>query len=107
MRKNQQKTLPRKADLQFLWVTRELGPQWESWRAYAAEWMTTQHLGVGERLAAFGVFFKDFLHALNLPTEPARFLRRMNGVPDFFETACTNSMAGMKYSRVRSRWCAV
>ena len=98
MKRSGKGVLPRKADTQFLWVTRQLGSQWESWRAYAAEWITTQHVGVGQRLGAFRVFFEDYLHALNLPTEPAWFLLRTNGVPDFFETACTQSMDGMKYS---------
>ncbi|MBA4062576.1 MAG: integrase [Isosphaera sp.] len=92
------KTVPRKADVQLLWVTRDLGPQWETWRRYAAEWMTTQHVGVGQRLGALRAFFEEYLHALQLSTEPAWLLRRKNHVPDFYETACPKSMEGLRYS---------
>jgi hypothetical protein len=90
--------LPRGADTQFLWVRHQLGPQWELWRTYAVEWMATQHAGIGKRLGAFRAFFDAYLHALNLPNEPAWLLRRANKVPDFFETACPKSKEGVTYS---------
>jgi hypothetical protein len=97
MSKTGQKVIPRKADLQFSWVTRDLGPQWETWRGYAAQWIATQHSGVASRLGAIRAFLEDYLHASNFPTEPDWLLRRINHVPDFFETACTKSMDGMRY----------
>ncbi len=90
--------VPRKVDTQFLWVTRELGQQWESWRAYAAEWIAAQHIGVSDRLDACRMFFENYLHRLRLPTEPRWLLQRTSNTPDFFEVACPKSARGTKYS---------
>jgi len=98
MRQLEQTILPRKYDLQFLWVARDLGPQWQTWRGYASEWMTTQHVGLGHRLWAFRAFFEAYLHALKMPAEPAWLLTRKHKVADFFATACPKSEEGAKYN---------
>jgi hypothetical protein len=88
----------RSADCGFSWVTHEMGPQWEAWRAYAAEWMGTQHRGISELLRAIRAFFEDYLHRLKLPAEPAWLLCYTNEVPDFFEAACPRSRMGVDYN---------
>jgi hypothetical protein len=82
--------------MEFLWVTRELGSQWESWRVYAAQWLATQYVGIGNRLRAIKGFFEDYLHKLDLPPDPSWLLRRSINAPDYFETACPRSIHGMK-----------
>lgn len=82
-------------DFEFTWVTRELGPQWEAWRAYAAGWLATQHTGLSERIRSIRTCFRNYLHALGFPPDPSWLLRRNNNVPDFFEAACPNSSHGI------------
>jgi hypothetical protein len=89
---------PRQADLEFSWVTRELGPQWEHWRAHATAWMATQQISFPHRLASLRNFFEEYLHRLNLPSDPAWLLNRRNAVPDFFEAACPKSLGGTSYN---------
>lgn len=92
------KNAPRQGDLEFSWVTRELGPQWEAWRAHAAAWMATQKISFPHRLYSLRNFFQEYLDRLHLPSEPAWLLDRKNTVPDFFETACPKSLGGTTYN---------
>lgn len=100
MRTRKEKVAPRSVDFEFTWVTREFGPQWESWRAFAAAWMDTQEVGLGVRQAALRSFFEDYLHRLGLPTEPAWLLRRTSNVPNFYEMAGPKSRKGISYSNL-------
>jgi hypothetical protein len=91
------KSVPKHADLELRWLTRELGPRWETWRIYAASWINTKHIGLSNGLESLRAFFQNYLHALGLSSDPAWYLRRSNRVPDFFETACPKSPHGAKY----------
>ena len=92
------KNAPRYGDLEFSWVTRELNPQWEHWRAHAAAWMATQQSSLQHRISSLRAFFEEYLHRLNLPPDPAWLLDRSNAVPDFFELACPKSLNGTSYN---------
>jgi len=90
---------PRSIDFQFTWVVRELGAQWEHWRAHAANWFATHSTSTSDRLFALRTFLEAYLHEHGLPPDPAWLLQRANVVPDFYETACPKSYKGASYSR--------
>lgn len=92
------KNTPRQADLEFSWVLRELGPEWEAWRAHAAAWMATARISLPHRLSSLRNFFEEYLHRLHLPSDPAWLLDRRNAAPDFFEAACPKSLGGTSYN---------
>lgn len=74
-------------DLEFDWVRRE-HPQFEEWRALAAEWMTRFKSGVGTKVSALTAFFKHYLTRPDVPKKPFDLLRRGTRLPDFAEVAC-------------------
>lgn len=92
------KILPRGMDLSFEWVSRELGPEFDEWRTLAAEWITTQPLGLADRLTALRCFFEKYLHGLKLPLKPELMMRRGASWPDVYETALPHSHGGIKWN---------
>jgi hypothetical protein len=86
------KRIPRTADLQFSWLTRQHGPQWQDWSTYAAEWIALQGQGLDARLHALRTLFEKYLIKLGLPAAPSWFLSRAEVVPDLYEVACPKSM---------------
>lgn len=93
------KAPPRSTDFEFTWVTRDLGPQWELWRSYAADWMGRHHRNMDGRLFSLRAFLEAYLHDQGLPSDPRWLLDRANAVPDFYETACPASYKGTSYAR--------
>lgn len=51
----------RTSDLTFGWMLTTLGPEWQQWQEYAAEWMQEQHIGVDDRRKALCYFFESYL----------------------------------------------
>ena len=51
----------RSGDENFDWMLTTLGPEWEGWQKLAADWMATQHDGVGPKLGALSKFFEGYL----------------------------------------------
>ena len=92
------KITPRAMDLSMEWVTRELGPGYEEWRALAAEWIATQPLGLADRLTALRCFFEKYMHGLKLPLKPEVLMRRGLSLPDFYETSLPQSHGGIKWN---------
>lgn len=92
------KRIPRTADLQFTWLMRQHGPQWQDWSAYAAEWIALQDHGLDARLHALRTLFEKYLIKLGLPAAPAWLLSRAEAVPDLYEVACPKSVEGVKYN---------
>lgn len=43
-------------DMTFGWVTQDLGPDWQQWQQYAAEWLATQDAGMHHRLRSLKHF---------------------------------------------------
>ena len=93
------KGVTRETDASLGWVTREY-PQLESWRALAVEWLKGETRGVDMRLSALVAFFERYLVRQGLPLEPAVFLARSTVLPDFYRTACPDSIKGIKYNNV-------
>ncbi|MCA8113122.1 gamma-mobile-trio integrase GmtZ [Burkholderia cepacia] len=87
----------RDSDTSLGWVERE-HPQLTAWRALAVEWLKGETRGVAERLKALVAFFERYLVQQGLPLDPAVFLARSTVVPDFYRTACPDSMHGIKYN---------
>jgi hypothetical protein len=92
------KKIPRTADMQFSWLTRQYGSQWAPWSEYAAEWMALQEHGLDARLHALRTLFEKYLIKLDLPAAPSRLLSRAELVPDLYEVACPKSVEGVKYN---------
>jgi hypothetical protein len=91
------KGVKRDTDTSLGWVERE-HPQLAAWRALAVEWLKGETSGVAERLKALGAFLERYLVQQGLPIDPAVFLARNTVVPDFYHTACPNSIHGIKYN---------
>lgn len=51
----------RSTDLTFSWMLTTLGPEWQQWQEYAAEWMKEQHAGINHKQAALSRFFESYL----------------------------------------------
>jgi hypothetical protein len=79
-------------------MVRELGPEFAEWQALAATWLSTQPLGLADRINGLRHFFKNYLHGLKLPLSPSILLRRNQPLPDFFETSLPQSHGGVKWS---------
>ena len=83
-------------DVTLAWLTREYGPHLEQWRALAAEWIQGQERGVWQALTAVSRFVDAYIHGLQLPTDPAVFLRRGQPLPSFYERVCPKSQQGIR-----------
>ncbi len=84
----------RDSDKTLAWVKREL-PQLEAWRVLATDWLKGETRGVDGRLKGLSAFFERYIAQLGLPSEPAEFLRRGTVLPDFYKTACPDSLGGI------------
>jgi len=91
------KGVTRKMDTTLGWVEREY-PQLESWRALAVEWLKGETRGVDMRLEALVAFFERYLIQQGLPLQPVELLARSTVLPDFYRTACPDSVKGIKYN---------
>lgn len=91
------KGVKRETDATLGWVEREY-PQLETWRALAIEWLKGETRGVGDRLSSLVAFFERYLVKQGLPLDPAVFLARRTVLPDFYRTACPDSVGGIKYN---------
>lgn len=96
-RRRKSSTTPIAADLSFEWMERELGPEFRHWQMLAATWLATQPLGLPDRIVGLRCFFKNYLHRLKLPLEPAILLRRGQPLPDFYETSLPQTHGGIKW----------
>ena len=61
MTKKARKNDGRSSDLTFSWMLTTLGPEWQQWQEYAAEWMNEQHRGVNLKQYALFRFFESYL----------------------------------------------
>lgn len=73
-------------DLEFDWVRREF-PEFEEWRALAAEWLRGARSGLSGKIGALTAFFKHYLTRPDVPDKPFDLLRRGTRLPDFGEVA--------------------
>ncbi len=92
------KTVPRTTDLLLEWVSREFGAEFLEWQTLAATWLTTQPLGLPDRLAALRCFFERYLRDLKLPLKPEVLMRRGQSLPDLYETSLPHSHGGIKWN---------
>lgn len=88
----------RNADLEFTWITRDLGPQYQIWQDLATRWLKTQDVGLPVRIQAIQCFVEGYIHRLNLPIDPANLLHRGTQVPEFYASACPQSAGGIGYN---------
>lgn len=87
----------RDTDITLGWVEREY-PQLSAWRVLAVEWLKGETRGVSIRLSALVYFFERYLIQQGLSLVPAEFLARGTVMPDFYQTSCPDSAAGIKYN---------
>lgn len=87
----------RDTDITLGWVEREY-PQLSAWRVLAVEWLKGETRGVSIRLSALVYFFERYLIQQGLSLVPAEFLARGTFIPDFYQTSCPDSAAGIKYN---------
>ncbi|AZQ49625.1 gamma-mobile-trio integrase GmtZ [Burkholderia cenocepacia] len=92
-----QKGKRRESDTSLAWVEREY-PQLAVWRELAVEWLKGETRGVEQRLAALVAFFERYLIHQGLPLDPAVFLANGTVLPDFYQTACPDSLHGIRYN---------
>jgi Putative phage integrase len=93
------KGITRENDTSLGWVGREY-PQLAAWRDLAVEWLKGETKGVSKRLQALVAFFERYLVQQGLPLDPAVFLARSTVLPDFSQTACPDSAAGIRYANL-------
>lgn len=91
------KGMQRYTDTNLGWVEREY-PQLAAWSALAGKWLKGETKGVHKKLYALGAFFERYLVQQGLPLDPAVFLARSTVVPDFYRTACPDSVNGLEYN---------
>jgi len=98
------KKIQRNADVQFTWMTRDLGPQYLIWQEYATAWLTTQTQGLPTRIWAIQCFVENYLHKQKLPFEPEKILHRNSILPSFFDVACPQSTGGISYNNIAAQF---
>lgn len=59
--KKGQKRDGRSTDVTFSWMLTTLGPEWQQWQEYAAEWMNEQHRGIDHKRRALFHLFESYL----------------------------------------------
>lgn len=91
------KGVKRDYDIRLGWVERDY-PQLSAWRTLAVDWLKGEVRGVRPKLSALVAFFERYLVQQGLPLDPAVFLARNTVLPDFYRTACPDSLEGIKYS---------
>ncbi|MCD8547612.1 MAG: hypothetical protein LRY38_04000 [Aeromonadaceae bacterium] len=85
----------RGTDTSLGWVAREY-PQLEPWRVLAVEWLKGETKNVGEKLKALSTFFERYLIQQGLPLDPTVLLAGSTVLPNFYQTACPDSKAGIE-----------
>lgn len=91
------KGVTRQTDATLGWVEREY-PQLETWRTLAVDWLKGETRGLTPRFSAVVAFFERYIVQHGLPLDPAVFLARNTVLPDFYRTACPDSLQGIKYN---------
>ena len=51
----------RRSDLTFSWMLTTLGPEWQQWQIFAAEWMSKQSKAINHKQKALTRFFESYL----------------------------------------------
>ena len=51
----------RKSNLTFSWMLDTLGPEWQQWQAFAAEWMSKQNTSISDKQKSLTRFFESYL----------------------------------------------
>lgn len=87
----------RRNDITLAWVERQ-HPQLAPWRGLALEWLKGEINGIPGKLTALVVFFERYLVQQGLPIDPAALLASNTVVPDFYRTACPDSLHGIEYN---------
>ncbi|WP_028231604.1 gamma-mobile-trio integrase GmtZ [Paraburkholderia mimosarum] len=93
----QKKKGARARDTSLAWVEQSY-PQLAAWRALAVEWLKGETSGLNVRLAALVAFLERYLIEQELPLDPVVFLARTTVLPDFYQSACPDSISGIEYN---------
>lgn len=80
-------------DTDLRWLASEQ-PHMEEWRLPASEWLKQEPQGLSQRLASMVKFFSAYIVPFGI-SKPATFLDRREVFPDFYKTACPDSMYGV------------
>lgn len=91
------KGVKRDTDTTLGWVERD-HPQLATWSALAVEWLKGEIRGVEIRLNGLVAFFERYLVRHALPLDPRVLLARDTVLPSFYQTACPDSAAGIRYN---------
>ncbi|KAE8753503.1 integrase [Paraburkholderia madseniana] len=91
------KGVSRDTDTNLGWVERDY-PQLSAWRALAVEWLKGETTNVGDKLLGLVAFVERYLIQQGLPLDPASFLACTTVLPEFYRTACPDSLKGIKYN---------
>ncbi|XVJ47856.1 VPA1269 family protein [Pseudomonas sp. UBT] len=87
----------RESDVNLGWVERDY-PQLNAWRDLAIEWLKGETRDIRVKLQALVTFFERYLIKQGLPLNPAEFLAQGKVFPDFYQTVCPHSKAGIEYN---------
>lgn len=81
-------------DIEFSWIGRNY-PQYAAWQPYFAEWLKGENKALGQKIEAVTAFIRRYLFENKLPETPHALLCRGTLLPDFYETACPQSVCGV------------
>lgn len=81
-------------DQELEWVARDY-PQLADWRTFAIEWLASSTGAIGEKLATIRCLFVDYVIAQSLPTIPRELFVVGRPLPDFYKTACRQTLSGI------------
>jgi len=87
----------RKNDPTLSWISREF-PKLDLWRELALGWLNTLPRISNRTLDTLSLVISRYLVQEGLPIDPAVLLRKDTQLPDFFETACPKSAAGVSHN---------
>jgi transposase-like protein len=93
-----EKPLEKRDDHEFEWITRRY-PSLEEWRKYIVAWLQECNPSANTAVAAVSAFVEKYLIGCALPSRPADLLKRGLLLPDFYKTACPQSVAGRAYAQ--------
>jgi len=88
-------------DVELSWVARDY-PELATWRELAVEWLKDAPAGLGHRMAALSLFFKDYLLRPDVPIALDQFFARGMVLPDFRKAACSAKSADVPYTNAVS-----
>ena len=72
----------RNSDLTCRWFTQAYGEQWETWRAYADQWLHAQDSGLSHRRDAIILFLESYLVGKGLEPDPAALFKPNPALPE-------------------------